>query len=878
MSEPSGKNFSRPPYPPGQSSQHPAPSFQGQQPIGVNPPDVGTGTNNNRSTGTLYPGASAVNPSYSAGPPSYPPSSAQQPPLWMHGQEQAANFPLQPSVTRSGQGRGPTNAGNNFSQQRPNPKITRNLAQSAFASPQVSPLPQINPSPHTKNRRLIYRIRNRYERLSVPGKVISIVLLIAILLPSIIGIFELINGIILYNQVKSGVAHIQAIQTIFKGGDNADFSKYFDPTKLKQAQGEMVAAHSDFSLLSDELDHDGSIGMTGLLLPSQIHAARSLGHIAMDATTIGERFITTATEQSPTMVKTLRASAADKDTAHPKPYITQEAFVAFNQELNTLLPVIKDMSNHSQGLSLDGLPLSTSQYQMISALLPLIPTIYTLLSQGPSVRNALGWLIGADQQRTFLLEPMDSAELRSTGGFTGQFGELTFNGGHMAKLQMKNIGAYEEDHSGPPSYGSLPIDETLYQKVETQSAPEPFNAWWPIANFGVRDANVSGDFPTTARIIMDYYKGEFGTQLSGLILFTPTLIKQVLQVTGPITIAAYGETITAQNLEAKLHYYQLDNNGIAREKAIEHITDPELVRKAFTQRVTQAMMADVMHLSIAKLVPMGTQMLQAMKTKDLQVYVDNPQLESLVAKYGSTASMDVSNTHDKLDIVQENLSANKASQYVATSIKDTVTLDQQGDATHSLTMMLNYQMRGGVYGPKTYHDYVRIYVPQNSTLISGNGFSQLDQNPYCGLPKDGYPACQQDVYGNGSLVCSSATVGIDDPTSYISGLGDTGAYLDKIGSPPNQTSDQPGHAMFGGWVIIPPDCKMAVTLSWTVPAMSQSGYSLMFQPQATVDPQLDLTVKSPACHSGNTSFSGTMNGQDTMFRLKQRGNCSLQRT
>jgi hypothetical protein len=815
MSEPPGNDYFRPPYPPGQPSQHPDPSLHGQQPAWVNAPDTDAGTSNtinNRPSGALYPGAPEVNPPYTTAPPAQSSQSWEQPP---------------------------------------------------------------HTASHVKKRRMISRLRNRYERLSTAGKLLSLVLIFAILLPSMLGIFEVINGVILYDQVKSGVGHIQAIQTIFHGGPSGDYSKYFDPTKLHQAQIEMTAAHSDFVSLSDELDHDGSIGVAASLLPTQINTARSLGHIAVDATTIGEKLIATAIQQSPSMEKTLQASAADKDTANPKPYITEAAFVAFNQDLTDLLPTFQDMSNHAQGLSLAGLPISASQSQMISSIIPLLPTIYTVLAQGPSVRNALGWLLGVDQQRTFLLEPMDSAELRSTGGFTGQFGELTFTGGHMAKFQMKNIGAYEEDHSGDPG-GSGPLDTALYQKVEQQTAPGPFNAWWPVANFGVRDATVSADFPTTAKIIMNYYQGEFDTPLSGVILFTPALIQQIIQVTGPITIAAYGETITAQNLEAKLHYYQLNNAGIAREKTIEHISNAEVARKAFTQRVTQTLMSDVMHLPIAKLLPMGAQMLQAMKTKDLQVYMDNPQVESLVAKYGSTVSMDVSNSHDGLYVVQENLSANKASQYVTTSMKDTITLDQQGDATHSLTMVLNYQEKGDVYGPNTYRDYVRVYVPPNSTLVSGNGFSQIDQ-VYCGLPAEGYPACQQDVYGDGSLVCSSSTVAVDDPTFYISGLGDTAAYLDQIGPPPNQTSDQPGRAMYGGWVTIPPNCKMTVTLSWTVPAMSHSGYSLMFQPQATVDPQVDLTVKSAACTSGNASFSGTMDGQDTMFSLKQQGgSCSLQ--
>ncbi|GCF11522.1 hypothetical protein KDI_50860 [Dictyobacter arantiisoli] len=722
---------------------------------------------------------------------------------------------------------------------------------------------------------MIHRVRSRYQRLSMPGKVISIVLVIAILLPSFFGLFEVVNGIILYNQVRSGLNHIQALQTIFSGGPSGDYSKYFDAAKLQRAQIEINGAHNDFTTLSDELDHDGSLGLVGSLLPNQINSARALGHIAVDATLIGQKLIPTALKLSPSLVPTLRAASADKDTAHPKPYLTQAAFTALNQDLNDLMPVFQDMSNRSQGVSIDSLPLSASQHKMITSILPLLPTVYTLLAQGPGVRDAFGWLLGVDQQRTFLLEPMDSAELRSTGGFTGQFGELTFNGGHMAKLQMKNIGAYEEDHTWLPG-GSGPIDPILYQKVTQQSAPSPYNAWWPVANFGVRDATVSADFPTTAKIIMQYYNGEFGTPLSGVILFTPTLIKQILHVTGPITIPVYNETITEQNLEAKLHYYQLDNNGIYREQTIEHIKDAELARKAFTQHVTQTLMSTAMHLPLAQLAPMGAQMLQAMKTKDLQVYVANQQLEDLIAKYGSTASMDTSTTHDGLYVVQENLSASKASQYVTTSIKDTVTLDQQNNATHSLTMVLDYQKKGDVYGIKTYHDYVRIYVPQNSTLATGNGFSLLGQGAVCGLPTEGYPACQQDVYNNGSLVCNSSNITIDDPTGYLSGLGDRGAHLDPIGPPPNQNSDELNRAMYGGWVTIPPDCKMTVTLSWTVPAMSQNGYSLMFQPQASVNPQVDLTVKSPTC-SSDAHYTGTMNGQDTMFNLKHQGtSCSLQ--
>src|SRR6185437_12927150 len=99
----------------------------------------------------------------------------------------------------------------------------------------------------------------------------------------------------------------------------------------------------------------------------------------------------------------------------------------------------------------------------------------------------------------------------------------------------------------------------------------------------------------------------------------------------------------------------------------------------------------VVHLPLEKMLTLATGILHSFKTKDIQVYVNNTQAEDLIGKYGSTAAIDRSNSHDGLYIVQANLSASKASQYVTTTIQDTVNLDQQGGATHHLQMTLDYE-------------------------------------------------------------------------------------------------------------------------------------------------------------------------------------------
>ena len=89
-----------------------------------------------------------------------------------------------------------------------------------------------------------------------------------------------------------------------------------------------------------------------------------------------------------------------------------------------------------------------------------------------------------------------------------------------------------------------------------------------FGNWGVRDSNLSGDFPTTARMTMQLFEAEGGGPVDGDIAFTPALIGHILDVTGPIKVPGYNETITSKNLEDRLHYYQQDYSAIAREKQI----------------------------------------------------------------------------------------------------------------------------------------------------------------------------------------------------------------------------------------------------------------------------------------------------------------------
>ncbi len=705
-------------------------------------------------------------------------------------------------------------------------------------------------------------------------KVRLVALAVLLLIPTLFILVELLQGLMLYkqlsNQMQDGVNHLQAAVHVFESKTNDGVAGYFDTGRLSQAQQEMALAHVDFALMSQELDQNDLLSLVSPLWPTQIQSARALAHIATDGTTAAQQVLKTMGEIAPTILLTLQNSPASTAPAPLQPFLTPTSYQEITTTLNTLAPLVHRMASAAQGISLDSLPISSKQRELMASMLPLLPVLDTVLQQQSKFQEPLRWLLGIDHQRDFLIEPMDSAELRATGGFTGQFGDLLVNGAHTGPVKLANIGLYEEDLT----YEGSPPDPTVYPKVQGQQAPAPYSNWWPIPNFGMRDANVSADFPTSARIVMDRYRYEFGRTVDGVLMFTPAFIQQVLDVTGPIAIPAYKQIVTAQNLEDLLHYYQLNNAGITQEEVVEHVNDSQVARKLFTQRVTTALIETVMQLPLNKMFSLANEMLQSMKSKDLEIYVTNAQVESLIGIYGSTASLDRSTTHDGLYIVQSNLSANKASQYVTTSIQDTITLDQRGGATHTLHMTLAYQQTGDVYGLDTYRDYVRVYVPENSQFLSGNGFEQYDR-PYCGDAQSGYRLCQPNVYGNGSLICS-APIEIGFAASYLDDpYAGTDHPLDRIGPPQNQQSDEAGRAMFGGWVVIPKNCTMKVSLSWYVPPLSEQPYRLLVQAQAGITFSLELTIESAidgcAPHQGDRQhFSQVMSGVDRSFSFNNQ--------
>jgi hypothetical protein len=651
---------------------------------------------------------------------------------------------------------------------------------------------------------------------------------------------------------------------------------------LQQAYNEFMAARSDFLQVNNDLNNQSILLGLGSLLPGygkEISAAKKVAQAGLDIANLGAEVTNTALA----IVKKLPADPLSSGTA---PLITKDEIPLIQKTVKDADQLVADLQTQLTNVSASDLPISACQRALFNKAIGLLPEAHHLMDEANTYLPAAIWALGIDQPRNFLVQTLDRAELRASGGFAGQYGVVNITGARVGSLTLQDIAWL--DYCGTGTCAAI-----------GNPTPAKWSSWWPFPNFGLRDSNISADFPTTAQLAINLFAKEGGGNVDGVIQLTPIPIEHILSITGPIFVPGYDETITSQNLEDRLHYYQQDPAGIAKEKIISADNTTITARKRFTALVGSLLQQKVRQLPLDQLMQVAKSALADLRSKDLEVYFSDPQAEALLTQYGLDASLSRGSSPDTWMLVQSNDTGSKASQYVITSQTDVVNLDADGGATHHLTISFDYNKQGDVYGYPTYRDYIRIYAPAGSQLISGSGFDSgkamcLPQPPpgsklyppwsvpwsqYQHLPQCSYT----NPYPDGGMSCPAGGWANNRPFSleYYDVDALTPWPLDYLSGPTNTKSDEPGLAMFGGILTIPPYCTATVTLTWHTPKVAapgvaakpgQSPYSLLVQRQSGTFNALNVTIIPDPKAAGSQGkqqviFKGTL-GANQLITLK----------
>ena len=451
------------------------------------------------------------------------------------------------------------------------------------------------------------------------------------------------------------------------------------------------------------------------------------------------------------------------------------------------LTVAVNNAQHADLSALPGGTLTSQQIAEIHQALAAWPRI------APQLEMVDGWfhvapgLLGLHGPTRLLVELMDQGETRATGGYIGDYGILTIENAKVAPFSLNDV---------------FTLDTPYIRKTGVSLPPATY-PWWPFRGFGLRDSNLSPDFPTSAQLSLHQLALEGGPDAQGVVAVTAPVIAKTLEVIGPIEVPEYHETVTAQNMESLVRLY---TESAAARASSKH--------EQFLLLMGHAFMNKLHGLSTTQLVTIAQHMLASLRVKDLQIYLSDPQAEALLSKLGFDGTL-AHGAGDALSIVDDDLSGNKSNLFTALAYKDVVTLDTQGAATHNLTITYKFdssthpELLRYLYGRRVYRTYLRIYTSPDAKLSALDGFSERLQQ------------------------------------------------FQQI-----NMSDEPGRQMWGGYVYVRDGVFYTLHFTWSTPqvatrdASGQWHYALPIQRQSGVNEYLDLQVTTPDATTPALSYSG----------------------
>ncbi len=356
-------------------------------------------------------------------------------------------------------------------------------------------------------------------------------------------------------------------------------------------------------------------------------------------------------------------------------------------------------------------------------------------------------VLGSTRDRRYLVVFQNNAELRASGGFLGSYALVDLRDGKIRNLEV-------------PGGGSYDTEAGLRHLV---TAPQPLWLVNPLWHFW--DANWWPDWPTTAKNLMWFYEKNDGSSVDGVISVTPTVVERLLEITGPIDLTEeYGLTIgadnfweTVQKIVEQKNLAKTNPDAIAQlaatlngaatmtpikstvplEQGLDNNTDnkPKKIIGDLLAKILEVLPQKLTKDNLVKILAVFE---TSMSEKHILFYFQDPALQEMVSEYNWAG--EVKNTeHDYLLVVDTNIAGQKSDRKMAERIEHLSEAGPDGTIINTVTISRTHTglKNEPLVGVRNV-DWLRVYVPQGSELISAEGFRSPEEKYLQEKPEPGW--------------------------------------------------------------------------------------------------------------------------------------------
>ena len=403
--------------------------------------------------------------------------------------------------------------------------------------------------------------------------------------------------------------------------------------------------------------------------------------------------------------------------------------------------------------------------------------------------SGLNNFLGASGSKRYLLVFQNNSELRASGGFIGSYALIDFKAGRLSNIEVPAGGAYD----------------TRYGLRVSVAPPKPMLLVTPPWHFW--DANWWPDFKLSAENLAWFYENSGGSSVDGIISLTPTVLEDLLKVTGPIDMTKdYGLVITSDNFwevtegwvekagnptayassssaGQKLAGDLQNNSKLASTKTYE----PKKIIGDLMNRILEELPK---RMSQDKILQLSSLMVDDLQSKQILFYFKDPDLQNKI-EANSWAGRIKDAPIDYLQVVDTNIHGAKTDRVIDQKINQVIDIDNNGQAVETLTIVRRHNgVLGQPFVGVNNINWLRVYTPLHSRLLSASGFSVPTSTPF---------NTSSPTWQNNELVALAESQTKIDPSSGL------------------EIYPESDKTVFAGWSQIEPGATATITLKYALP-------------------------------------------------------------
>lgn len=429
--------------------------------------------------------------------------------------------------------------------------------------------------------------------------------------------------------------------------------------------------------------------------------------------------------------------------------------------LVVVLPEVAASSDRLSGVSVSAVP--ENEQEVFIKLQDGLPLLVENVKKLISVSDLMVKFLGDETRERYLVVFQNPGELRPTGGFMGSLALVDIDRGKITNMEI-------------PGGGSYDFQGSLKERI---IAPEPLhlvNARWEL-----QDANWFPDFPASAEKIKWFYEHGGGPTVDGVIVFNADLVAELLGVVGPVDMPEYGKIINKDNFVEEMQKaveVEYDKKENKPKKIIADMA-PRLIQKILESDPKQ--FGQILSIFV-----------KALGEKNILLYSVYPEMEHEIKNLGWAGEVKSSaDNSDYLMVVHSNIGGGKTDRVMSEEDHLEVNIAEDGYIKNKLVIKRTHNgVKGDLFTGVRNVDYLRVYVPAGSKLISAEGFESPPANLF-EEPEPGYRA-DPDLKNN-----------------------EGGALADEASG--TRITSESGKTVFGNWVQVDPGEEATVTIEYLLP-------------------------------------------------------------